>query len=208
MLNFTHQLLKLFSEGCLPATTVQILAAAAWQDGWGTGDRVAERLMKIGSEGKYPGNALRDLLRISDSLGIGDATPHPYMVAVKAANGETRTIGVFLPHEQLAMQVQAHGIDAFRLGAAEWQADTGLGNLLRTWGDSPDVQVDSRDVLAVGMHADGVSYTTTQRAGSTRSVLASAWNIISAPSPAHRGRRHLFFALSKSLCCNCGCEGS
>jgi hypothetical protein len=77
--------------------------------------------------------------------------------------------------------------------------------MLRSWGD--EVEVDARDVLAVGLHADGVSYSASQRAGSTKSVLAAAWNVISAESPAKRGRRHLFFSLSKALVCDCGCEG-
>ena len=106
------------------------------------------------------------------------------------------------------MSVQTHGIDAFRLSAAAWDSGNGLGAMLRDWGDSPHIQVDARDVVAIGLHADGVSYRASQRAGSSRAVLAAAWNAISADLPANRGRRHLFFALSKALCCQCGCRGN
>ena len=207
MLNLTHKVLQLFAEGTLPATTVQTLIAAAWADGWGRGDAIAERLKNVGAEGKCPGNALRDLLRVVKSLGIGDATPDPYIVSVKTAGCLHRNVGVFLPHEQLKITVDTHGIDAYRVSSESWVSDSGVGALLRDWGDSLGIQIDSRDVLALGIHADGVSYSTTQRAGSTKSVLAAAWNIISAEMPAHRARRHLFFALAKQLCCDCGCEG-
>ena len=163
--------------------------------------------MKVGTSGKFPNNCLRDLLRLANKLAIGDATPQPYYVAVKTANGQEREVGVFLPHEQLSILVEKHGLDAFRLSATDWALDSGLGRLLRSWGDAPEIQVDSRDVCAIGFHADGVSYTTTQRAGNSKSVLVAAWNVISAPHAAHRGRRALFFAMAKALCCQCGCEG-
>lgn len=207
MLNLTYQLLKLFSEGDLPATTVQRLAHAAWQDGWGLGDSMAERIKGVGTDGKYPGNCLRDLLRVSQELGIGDDTPLPYLVNVKTTGGAMREVGVFLPHEQLHLSVQHHGIDALRLSDDAWGSASGLADLLRAWGDSPEIGMDTRDALAIGLHADGVCYGANQRPGSTKSVLAAAWNVVSATSPANRGRRHLFFALAKSLSCDCGCEG-
>ena len=207
MLNLTFQLLKLFAEGSLPATTVQIIAASAFEDGWGDGDPIARRLAGIGASGKFPGNALRDLMRLTKRLGIGDATPDQYYVNVKSARGGERQVGLFLPHEQLSILVEKHGIDAFRMSADGWSSGSGLGRLLQSWGDDPSIQVETRDVCAIGFHADGVSYTTTQRAGNSKSVLVAAWNVISAPQDAHRGRRAMFFALSKALCCQCGCEG-
>ena len=207
MLKLTHKLLQVFAEGSLPATAVQISAAAAWADGWGRADAIGTRLKSIGAEGKCPVNSLRDLLRLPEKLDIGDATPDPYIISVKSAGGGQRNVGVFLPHEQLNISVLTHGIDAYRVSSESWVSDSSVGALLRDWGDSPGIQIDSRDVLALGIHADGVSYSTTQRAGSTRSVLAAAWNIISAEMPAHRAHRHLFFALAKQLCCDCGCEG-
>ena len=207
MLNLTFQLLKLFAEGVLPATTVQTIASVAWEDGWGRDDPIAKRLQRVGTQGKFPGNCLRDLLRLVNYLGIGDATPEPYYVTVKAASGGERTVGVFLPHEELNIMVEKHGLDAFRMADAEWSSDTGLALLLKSWGDAPEIQLDSRDVCAIGFHADGVSYTTTQRAGNTKSVLVAAWNVISAPQAAHKGRRTIFIAMAKAMCCQCGCEG-
>ena len=149
MLNLTFQLLKLFAEGVLPATTVQTIASAAWEDGWGRDDPIAKRLQRVGTQGKFPGNCLRDLLRLVKSLGIGDATPEPYYVTVKAANGGERTVGVFLPHEQLNIMVEKHCLDAFRMADAEWSSDTGLAGLLKSWGDAPEIQLDSRDMCAI-----------------------------------------------------------
>ena len=145
MLNLTFELLKLFAEGGLPATTVQRLAAAAWQDGWGHEDAHAERLKGVGTDGKYPGNCLRDLLVVANDLGIGDDTPAPYYVEVKTVGGASRQVGVFLPHEQLDLVVRQHGVDSLRLSAQDWQSEHGLGPLMRSWGDSPDVQVDCSD---------------------------------------------------------------
>jgi hypothetical protein len=147
------------------------------------------------------------LLIISQELGIAENTPSPYLVSVKTTGGAYREVGVFLPHEQLHLTVRHHGIDAFRLSAAAWDSEHGLANLLRAWGDSPEIQLEARDALAIGFHADGVSFGANQRPGSTKSVLAAAWNVISAESPANRGRRHLYFALAKALSCDCGCEG-
>ncbi len=64
MLNLSFQLLKLFSEGVLPATTVQLLADAAKKDGWGHDDDFARRLAGIGGSGRYPQNYQRDLLKL------------------------------------------------------------------------------------------------------------------------------------------------
>ena len=174
MLNLTFQLLKLFAEGSLPATTVQIIAASAFEDGWGDGDPIATRLAGIGASGKFPGNALRDLMRLTKRLGIGDATPDQYYVNIKSASGGERQVGVFLPHEQLSILVEKHGIDAFRMSADGWSSGNGLGRLLQSWGDDPSIQVETRDVCAIGFHADGASYTTTQRAGTSKSVLVAA----------------------------------
>ena len=39
-------------------------------------------------------------------------------------------------------------------------------------------------LCVIRLHAEGVSYGSTQRAGSTRSVLVAAWNAASAESPS------------------------
>ena len=42
------ELLRLFAKGAIPATVVQQLAAAAWADGWGRDDELAEALKSAG----------------------------------------------------------------------------------------------------------------------------------------------------------------
>ena len=51
MLRLNVELLRLFSTGVLPATALQRLAKAAWDDGWGRGDELAARLSRAGSAG-------------------------------------------------------------------------------------------------------------------------------------------------------------
>ena len=75
MLNLTFQLLRLLADGTLTATSVQLLAAAAKADGWGVGDETALKLAGIGAGGNQPNNCLRDLIRLSQKLGIADANP-------------------------------------------------------------------------------------------------------------------------------------
>ena len=56
--------------------------------------------------------------------------------------------------------------DGLGLSAAALDAEP-LGGLLRTWADHPEVQFrgDLSGVRVLGIHADGVQYTTTIRAG-------------------------------------------
>ncbi len=105
MLQLSLQLLKLFAEGVLPATSVQILAGAALADGWGVGDGVAEKLARLGASGKHPNNVLRDLVRLSKCLGIAEVMPEPYVVQVPGKAGTFRPVSVILPHEQVHMTV-------------------------------------------------------------------------------------------------------
>ena len=207
MLHLTFELLKLFAEGVLPATVVQRIAAAAFADGWGAGDEAARRMQQAGNQGRHTSNVLRDLLRVSTGLDVVQATPEPYYLEVPGAGGSTRQVGVCLPHEQYHMLVQQDGLDAWRLSAADYSAPHGFGPLLQAWGDKPEISLDTRDFGVLGLHADGVSYTSSSRAGSSKAVLVAAWNVVSAPSLSCRGRRCLFFCLNKALCCDCGCEG-
>ena len=89
MLSLSFQLLKLFAEGALPATSVQILAAAAQADGWGSEDELAGKLARLGSGGKYVGNVLRDLVRLSRNLGIAEVMPEPYVVQVPGPRADS-----------------------------------------------------------------------------------------------------------------------
>ena len=82
------------------------------------------------------------------------------------------------------MLVQRHGLDAFRLPAAAYYAAEGLGGLLRAWGAKPEIALDTRDVAVFGFHADGVSYTSSSRAGSSKSVCwwpLGMWCLLESP---------------------------
>ena len=206
MLNLSFQLLKLFAQGTLPATTIQIVAAAARQDGWGDGDEIAQRLANIGNKGLHTQNCLRDLLRIAKTIGLGDATPEPYEVEVMGVGGVPRTVGVLLPHEYVGKVVAKWGHENFRVSDSSWNGTFGIGKMLKEWGES--VGIDSREALAIGLHADGVSYTTSQRVGHNKACLVASWNMVSAEQDTHRGLRHMFFTINNATCCDCGCEGS
>ena len=205
MLNFTFQLLRLFAQGMIPATVVQILAEAACNDGWGETDDFAKKLASIGKSGFYSANCLRDLLRLTKKIGLDEASPEPYHVDVPGVGGVRRSIGVLLPHEYVGKIAAKLGHDKFRVNEESWNADFGVGKMITDWGEA--VGVDSREALGIGLHADGVSYTTSQRVGHSKSCLVASWNIISAELDAHRGLRNLFFAINKAFCCDCGCEG-
>ena len=207
MLCLSMELLRLFAEGGLTAAAVQRLAGAAGNDGWGVGDPVAQKLIRAGSRGKFPANCQRDILRAVNSAHLVQDTPEPYFVTVAGANNTTRTVGLALPHEQYSLLVKRHGLDAFRLPAAAYNAAEGLGAMLRQWGAKPDIAVETTDCAVIGLHADGVSYTSSSRAGAPKGVLVASWNIVSASENHHRGRRCLFFCLNKGLRCDCGCEG-
>ena len=109
MLNLTFELLQLFAKGAIPATTVQRLADAAWKDGWGHGDLVAERLKQAGGRGSHTGNCQRDILKLAKTMGISENTPEPYYVDVASAAGGRRLVGMCLPHEQMQSLVNSEG---------------------------------------------------------------------------------------------------
>ncbi len=106
MLNLSFQLLKLFAESVLPATAVQILAGAAFADGWGSGDALAEKLANLGGGGRHPGNVLRDLVLLSARCGVQEVMPQPYAVEVPGPKGAKRFVTVFLPREQAHLTIE------------------------------------------------------------------------------------------------------
>ena len=178
MLNLVFQLLKLFSEGGMSATTLQILCAAAVDDGWGADDVIAQKLAGLGSRGKQPQNALRDLTRMITREGL--MAPEAYLVKVPGPKQSERTLSVCPPHEYLHKIVEEHGLEPYVCTNQLWSADIGVGKLLREWGDR--IGVDSRRAVGIGLHADGVSYSATQRVGTNRSAAVGAWNCISVLS--------------------------
>ena len=84
-----------------------------------------------------------------------------------------------------------------------------LGRLLRAWAEHRDVQYrgDLSEVRVLGVHADGVQYTSSQRSGGQRSVIAGSFTIISAQRQEVRQKRHPIFVIRKKRLCNCGCHG-
>jgi hypothetical protein len=90
MLKLSFQLLKLFAEGGLSTTSVQILAKAAFDDGWGADDDLAQKLAGLGASGKYSNSCLRDLMRLTKNIGITQVMPEPYVVDVPGKRGTTR----------------------------------------------------------------------------------------------------------------------
>lgn len=204
MLNLTYQLLRLFSEGILPATTLQILSAAAKADGWGEGDDLSERLANLGNKGLRPQNILRDLTRLIEREGLLDSSPEPYRVVVPGPGSRPpdhivpRTVSVVLPHEWLHKMVTKDGLEPYTCDDQLYAADVGVGRVLRDWGDR--VQRDPRRVVPVGIHSDGVSYSASVRVGQSKSAIVGAWNCIGATAASVRGKRQLFSPLVRTHC--------
>ena len=59
----------------------------------------------------------------------------------------------------------------------------------------------------VGIHADGVQYTTSMRAGGARSIIVCSINCLSGASDKLTHQRHPLFVLQKAKLCKCGCQG-
>ena len=89
-----------------------------------------------------------------------------------------------------------------------WAATRELGRSCQTGRNSDDVQLGAlpTDVSPLGMHGDGVQYTTSIRAGGAKSVYVASYNYL-AGSSAARARRYVFSVLRKDGCCQRGCEG-
>ena len=62
------------------------------------------------------------------------------------------------------------------------------------------------EVLPLGLHADGVQYTTSVRAGQSKSLFVISWNMLVGPERL-RNHRYIFSVLSNDKLCNCGCDG-
>ena len=205
------RLLRLLALGALHATTVQELAQAAWDDGWGRDSDLAERLAKAGRHGQSRGNIARDIMDAVHDANLLAGLTRPYQAQVPGPGGTSNVINVYLPHEQISNALLAHpgGIQDFCLSPAQLARTDGLGPLLHQWGRHRDVGLDPvpPDTLVLGLHADGVTYTTGLRAGGTRSCIVGSVNVVSGQDKAIRGQRHLLFILGKKKLCDCGCAG-
>ncbi len=179
--NLSLSLLELFGQGELSAICVQQIAKAAWDDGWGRECVMASKLWQICTCGKFPQNALRDLLTVVKASPICEVYPEPYMIDVRCKGNSTNTVPCYLPHEYLAKYEEP--IDNLCVRSDNIDSSY-LGKTLLTWSQHPDV-VLPRDAVArvvpIGVHADGVQYYSSSRAGTARSLFGISWNMIAAP---------------------------
>jgi len=205
------RLLRLFALGVLHATDVQSLAAAAYADGWCTDNEIAQRLNRAGGAGRNRQHMYKAVIQAAKSAGLLAGLARPYVVRVPGPGGQHNDLQVYLPHEQLTYAILGNraGLDEFCLTAEQLASDSGMGRLLREWGQHPDVDLDPLpdNVPILGLHCDGVTYTLGKRAGGQRSVVVGSLNVVSGRSKATRGQRHLFFIIGKGKLCDCGCSG-
>ena len=201
-------LLELLAKGDLPATRVARLAAAAAEDGWLPHDPLAQDLAKAGEGAIHTGNCLRDIMKIAQKHGFLTTGARPYTFKMLGPGGREEDVNMFLPTETYHHLVRntngdlSHWcLDQDRLNAA-----SGLGATLKEWGASQEVE-NLNEVAMLGLHCDGATYTSTNRAGGTKSVVVGSINVASAADPKLRGRRHLLFCISKNRLCDCRCSG-
>jgi hypothetical protein len=197
--------MRLFAKGFLTGTQVQSIASAAWQDGWGRMSPLARKLAKPGVEHLDHGHIARDVVRLAREFGMMSTTAMPYTVALPDGKG---SVWVMLPHE-VYPGMAIDGLEPWCLNAADL-ASGPLGALLRTWAAHPDVGIHSDllgEVAMLGIHCDGVSYSSSTRAGNSKKILVASWNVISARSSAAQNRRQPLFVLHGDRLCGCGCGG-
>ena len=202
-------LLKAFAKGELPATRVAEIAKAAFDDGWGRNDRLARDLAAAADQSRQ--NILRAVVAAARRAGLMRQFSQPYMCKVPGPGGALKDMIIFLPHEIYFKLIEStHGQkDSWCLTEEVLAKEEGLGKTLRTWCDHPDVACGDNpsEIGVFGIHADGASYTSSNRAGSVRSVLVGSCNIISAKDPHVRSKRHFLYTRSKGALCDCGCAG-
>ena len=155
-------LLKLFSQGELAGTQVQILALAAWNDGWGRRCPLGQRLKGAGNSGLSKGNCARDVIRAAKAFDIFCTKAMPHTVTLP--NG--CKIQMYLPHEVFAGTAASTPVTDLCVSPESLNADRGLGSLMREWAGHRDVHFAGNlsQVAAIGLHADGVQYTSSLRA--------------------------------------------
>ena len=194
----------MFGNGEIPATSVQAIALAAWEDGWcqqpgehADARKLAQKLASAGTWGRYKGNVMRDIVTAAESCELTSELAKPYKVTIPGPDETQLEHEIFLPHElyhQLVLSKDGTAVP-WCLQPDELARQDGMGALLRAWGRHPDVNIAHglEDVAIFGLHCDGASYTSTMRAGGAKSVLVSSMNVISSPDSALRGHGKGFF---------------
>ena len=200
----SRELLRLFASGHLAGTEVQCLAHAAWQDGWGHNDPLARKLAKPGVNMETSRNIARDVVNAAKEYGLMCTQAEPYTVSLPAGKG---SVWVMLPHEVYPAMVRQRGCAAWCLSPQDMEQP--LGKLLQTWAGHPDVLYDGdlTKVGILGVHCDGVAYTSSLRAGGSKGILVASWNVVSSSSEAFRNQRQPLFILQKGRLCGRGCGG-
>ena len=176
---------------------------------WGRDDDLARRLARCGCGGARTGHVLQSMLRAANLAGLMSSLARPYLAEVEGKDRQPMVVRVFLPHEGLYELVGNKPLAEWTLPPEVLAEETGLGGLVKKWAAHPDVTSHPapEDVIAIGLHADGVQYTTTMRAGGAKSVFVISWNAISARALGDRAQRRLLAVLQKSKLCDCGCQG-
>ena len=199
------ELLRLFAKGELSGAQVQSLAAAAWADGWGRTHVLDQRLASAGNHGMITGNILRDIIKAAELADLTCSNCRPYIVQLE----DGRSTRMFLPHEIVAAVVDGPDMSQWCLSPEALGGGSRLGKLLTAWSVHPDVkfQGNLNEVCMVGIHCDGVQYTSSNRAGGAKSILVASCNFVSARTDRLRHSRHPLFVIQKSKLCGCGCQG-
>ena len=155
-----------------------------------------ERLAKVGTSRTQPSHFVRDIVNVANDFGILSSGAKPYKVDLAGGH----TVWIYLPHEILFHMAMKVGRN-WALGPGRPQLD----RQLHEWATHPDVrfQGDVSTVGIAGIHGDGVTYTSSNRAGGQRSVAVVSMNIISSTDLAVRNQRHILFVVSKSKFCDC-----
>ena len=196
--HLSKQLLRLFASGELEGTKVQAIANAAEKDGWTPGDGLGPRLAAAGNRGNCSGNVARDIVRAAKGAKLTTSVTQPYYFTFEA-----ETFSIFLPHEILHDMVKTFG------DADLFEHDTYLATLVREWAVHPDVNCEGGvgRVAVLGLHCDGVSYSSSIRAGVQKGIMVASMNVISSSNENVLRRRQPLFVLPKARLCKCGCQG-
>jgi hypothetical protein len=163
---------------------------------------LARKLAKPDATGNS--NAARDIVRAAKDAGIGSTSAQPYYVELTNGKGE---LGILLPHETFA---EMAADDAERWCLGERDRGSPLWRLRERWCADPQVDISGdavNRVALLGLHADGVSYSSSIRAGNDKKVIVCSINCISARDDGLRLKRQPCFVLQSSRLCGCGCSG-
>ena len=204
--NLSKHLVWLFGKGDISAARLQMAAAAAASDGVYPNDELLNKISAAGNAGAISGHIHRDVIRACRRAGLMNSSAQPYILKLADDKG---SINVFLPHEVYADFAAEVGVSNLILTPQEWALGHGLADLIRKWGAHPNVGIsEALDQVAVlGLHCDGVPYTTSSRVGASKSIFAASMNVASAPDDRLRARRQPLFLLRKARLCDCGCQG-